>query len=494
MDNQIAADIIVSDTESRTSLKKPLFKSRHSQILIQLIFDIVAILFAYFFIFFLRFESNIVPSAIKPGIIELLLGSMIFLGFWLGAFFFSGMYKNWYERSPFNEVWRILKTVLVGCAIIIFAVKMDSSASPRQLFLLNVIIISFAFLSSRTSARIIEKRLRRNRVLTIPSIILGTYKRASVFYGKCQRSPSWGYKPFGLVLFDTNERTDENFTETDSPAPVLGSLSELSELVDSYHPEELIISSDITDHNKLIEIVSYAAERNIKVKIDPDLYDIFTGQAKTQMLYGIPLIEIRTQLMKPWQEVIKRIFDIVFSFLVIVLGMPFWILVAIFVKLDSPGPVFYTQPRVGKNGRIFKIFKYRSMSYQPVPVDQKWTSKNDPRVTKFGKFIRKTHLDEIPQFLNVLFGDMSVVGPRPEQPKFVDEFSRQLPYYNRRHKVRPGITGWWQVTSQGYELSIDEVKHRIKDDFYYIENMSIKLDIEIVIRTVWCVLKGHGQA
>ncbi|MFA5510946.1 MAG: sugar transferase, partial [Candidatus Kapaibacterium sp.] len=241
-------------------------------------------------------------------------------------------------------------------------------------------------------------------------------------------------------------------------------------------------------------IVSFASDNHIKVKVDPDLYDIFTGQAKTQMLYGIPLIEIRTQLMKPWQEVIKRIFDVIFSLTFIILGLPLWLLVALIVKLDSKGPVLYSQPRVGKNGKIFKIYKYRSMSYEPLPKDQKWTSKNDPRVTRFGKFIRKTHIDETPQFFNVLMGDMSVVGPRPEQPKFVDEFSKLLPYYNRRHKVRPGITGWWQVTSTGYELSLEEVTSRIKDDFYYIENMSLKLDFEIVIRTVWCVLKGHGQA
>lgn len=493
MSKQRIIEAGIGSLDSKPVVHNPLMKSRHSQILIQLVFDIVAIIAAYSIIYLIRFESTFYTIAVKPGISELILGSFVFLAFWLGLFYFSGMYKNWYERSPFNEVWKVLKTVLIGCTIIIFVVKMDSNTSPRRLYLLNVMIISLTTLSGRTSARIIEKRLRRNRILTIPSIIVGTYKRASSFYTKCQKSPNWGYNPFGIVLFDHNEYISINDDKSDY-VPIIGFLEELDSIVERYKPEELIIASDNTDHSKMIDIASFASDRNIKVKIDPDLYDIFTGQTKAQMLYGIPLIEIRTQLMKPWQEVIKRIVDMIFSFLVIIIGMPIWILTALIIKLDSKGPIFYTQPRVGKNGKIFKIFKFRSMSYEEVPKDQKWTSKNDPRVTKFGRFIRKTHLDEIPQFVNVLLGDMSVVGPRPEQPKFVEEFSLSLPYYNRRHKVRPGITGWWQVTSSGYELNIDEVKSRIKDDFYYIENMSIKLDIEIIIRTVWCVVSGHGQA
>ncbi len=494
MISQSTAYTDFSNSTQEVMHQKPMMKSSHSQILIQLLFDIGVIFIAYFIIYYIRFESSLYSSAIKPGRVEIILGVIIFEIFWLTLFFFSGMYKNWYERSPFNEIWKVIKTVLVGCALIVFAVKIDSSSSPRQLFVINVVIISLCTLVGRTSARIIEKRLRRNRILTIPSIIVGTYKRASVFYNKCQKSPSWGYNPFGIVLFDLSEFHNSEDVNPKSNVPVIGSLNNLNEVVETYLPEEIIIATDITDHNKVVEIVSFASDRDIRVKIDPDLYDIFTGQAKTQMLYGIPLIEIRTQLMKPWQEVIKRIIDIIFSSLVILIGLPLWVLVGLMVKLDSQGPIFYSQPRVGKNGKIFKIFKFRSMSFEPVPLDQQWTKKNDPRVTTFGKFIRKTHLDEIPQFLNVLLGDMSVVGPRPEQPKFVEEFAKQLPYYNRRHKVRPGITGWWQVTSMGYELNLDEVKTRIKDDFYYIENMSIKLDIEIVIRTLYCVITGHGQA
>ncbi|GAB1370408.1 hypothetical protein MASR1M45_04690 [Candidatus Kapaibacterium sp.] len=344
------------------------------------------------------------------------------------------------------------------------------------------------------AARNFEKKLRTSRKLTIPVLIVGTARRAFEFYLKTEQSPSWGFKSLGIVLIESDDIFDTNYPVHDFNNQVLGHLDDLEHLIDTIHPEEVIICSDKTNHDLLLSVVSVCSDRNLRVRIEPDLYDIFTGQAKTHNLYGIPLIDISTQLMKPWQEAMKRIFDITFSLLVLLGGLPIWILVAIFVKLDSKGPFLYIQPRVGKDGRVFNIYKFRSMTFEPEVKEQKWTVVNDPRVTKFGKFIRKTHLDEIPQFVNVLLGDMSVVGPRPEQPKFVEEFSRAIPHYKRRLKVRPGITGWWQVQSSSYTLSLDEIKYRIKGDFYYIENMSLRLDVEIVIRTVYLVITGHGQA
>jgi exopolysaccharide biosynthesis polyprenyl glycosylphosphotransferase len=242
-----------------------------------------------------------------------------------------------------------------------------------------------------------------------------------------------------------------------------------------------------------MEITSIAEDNNIRIKIEPDLYDAFTGQTQTRNLWGIPLIEINTEIIKPYQRLLKRTFDIVFSLLVILIGFPIWFIVGVIVKTTSKGPIFYVQNRIGKDGKVFKIFKFRSMTNEQKIKTPNWTSSNDPRVTPFGRFIRKSHLDEIPQFWNALIGDMSVVGPRPEQPHFVEEFTKAIPQYARRHKVRPGLTGWWQVKYTSYELSLEEIKNRLKDDFYYIENYSFKLDMEIVIRTVWLVVKGHGQ-
>lgn len=467
--------------------------SRHSQIMLQAITDIIAILSGYSLFFFIRFESGLFKTLVKPGFDEYAFGALFFMIFWLSLFFFNGLYKNWYERSPFDEIWAVAKVTLIGCAILVFAVLYDSQSSPRKLFVIYAFIISFAVIFGRTITRNIEKKLRRERKLIIPAIIIGTSKRALEFYKKTEESTSWGFKTIGIILIDNNDYII-NQSKPEFDNLLLGSINDLELILNEYKPEEIIIASDTKEHEVLLNIVNISSEKNLRVKIETDLYDIFTGQAKTQNLYGIPLIEISTQLLKPWQEILKRIFDVAFSSLVIILGMPIWALVALIIKIDSKGPFFYTQPRVGKDGQIFKIYKFRSMKHQPVQKNEQWTLVQDPRVTAFGKFIRKTHLDEIPQFWNVLIGDMSVVGPRPEQPKFVEEFTKAIPHYKRRLKVRPGITGWWQVQYQNYQLNLDEIKNRLKDDFYYIENISIKLDIEIVVRTVWCVLTGHGQA
>ncbi len=479
-------DVLNNQIESKN--KK--LKSKHWRTLMQLASDTLTFFLSFGFLFYIRFESGFVSTQIRPGYLEYFLGTVILTFFWIMVFFFYGLYKNWYERSPFDELGNIFKVTIVGSALIVFAINMDSSNSPRLLFVVYIVIMTLIVFIGRFAIRVIEKKMRESKSISISSIIVGSQKRAKEFYNKNLKSPAWGYNVIGFIF------TDNIIEKTDSSVEniVSGNIEDLPTIIDKLKPEEIIITSAELKHAELIDIATKCAEKNVIVKIEPDLYDIFTGQAKTHILYGIPLIEIKTQLMKPWQDVLKRIFDIFFSLLVLLLGLPFWLLIALIVKFDSPGPIIHTQIRVGRHGKYFKMYKFRSMVKDASKTDRQWTIVNDPRVTKFGRLIRKTHLDEIPQFYNVLIGDMSVVGPRPEQPKYVDEFSQALPYYKRRLLVRPGITGWWQVQYQPHVLGLEEIENRLKDDFYYIENMSIQLDIEIVVRTVWCVLKGHGQA
>jgi len=202
---------------------------------------------------------------------------------------------------------------------------------------------------------------------------------------------------------------------------------------------------------------------------------------------------VTPEIMKPWEESLKRALDVLVAFLVLVLGLPFWILVAALIKLDSPGPVLYRQERLGKNGNSFRIFKFRSMATDAEkksgPV---WAAKKDPRVTRVGRIIRKLHVDEVPQFINVLLGDMSLVGPRPERSFFVEKLAAELPLYKRRLRVRPGITGWAQVKHK-YDESIEDVKVKLKYDLFYIENMSWRMDLKILFNTFYVMLMGKGH-
>jgi len=233
--------------------------------------------------------------------------------------------------------------------------------------------------------------------------------------------------------------------------------------------------------------------KGIGLKIVPDLYEILSGQARTSQLYGIPLIDIMPELMPEWEKKIKRISDITISLFILILSLPLSFLVSILIKLDSQGPVLFKQDRIGMNNKIFRIYKFRSMfkdaEKHTGPV---WSKKDDPRVTRVGRIIRKLRIDEIPQFYNVLKGEMSLVGPRPERPYFVDMLAEQLPYYRRRLKVRPGITGWAQVKHK-YDESIDDVKVKLRYDLFYIENMSFRMDIKILARTILVVLFGKGH-
>lgn len=463
-------------------------KNKYIQIILQLIFDTFAILAAFFIQYNLRFESGFVETNLKPDFITIIISSIIVLIYWHLVFLFGGLYKNWYEKSPFDLIFRIWKVTFVGTAIIVFFIFYDGDNSPRMFFLIYFIIMGLSISIGRFIERRIEIYLRVKGIIAVDAIVLGKVENACNFYEKTKKAKPWGINVIGII---TSKNVDDDYKPEN--VKILGSKNNISEILDKYQPEELIITKDHQNTSELYKLVTIADDKGIRVKVEPDLYDIFTGQAKVQMLYGIPLIEIKSQILKRYQEILKRMFDILFSFLVLLIGLPLLILIAILIKIDSRGKILFTQYRVGRFGKEFKMYKFRSMR-QGSEKDKKPTAVGDKRVTKFGRFIRKTHLDELPQFYNVLIGDMSVVGPRPEIKFNVDKFAESLPQYNRRHKVRPGITGWWQVNYGPHVLNLEEIENRLKDDFYYIENYSLTLDVEIVVRTVWCVVKGHGQA
>jgi exopolysaccharide biosynthesis polyprenyl glycosylphosphotransferase len=272
----------------------------------------------------------------------------------------------------------------------------------------------------------------------------------------------------------------------------LGKWHDLPSLIPQYAVEEAIIAVESSEHEHISRIVNELEGTPVRIKIIPDMYDILSGSVKMTSIFGAPLIEVNPQIMPAWQFAIKRAFDITFS--IVAIGLLFipMVVIALLVKLSSPGAVFFRQERVGLQGRPFRIIKFRSMVANAEREGPQLSSATDPRITSIGRFLRRTRMDELPQFWNVLKGEMSLVGPRPERQHFIDEITKVAPHYRHLHKVRPGITSWGQVKF-GYAENVEQMLRRLKYDILYIENMSLAVDLKILAYTALIVLRGDGK-
>ncbi len=422
-----------------------------------------------------------------------LLTFILFL-YWFFMFFFFGLYKSWYAQSRFDEFVTILKTISIGVFILFivtFDVRVDLQSTPS---LSRIIIISYwlmlVFLTSlgRILLRTIQRKLLELGFGRRRTLIIGWNNKAYEIYDKIREYPALGYDVIGFVSLSPN-----SIDETYHDVKVLGYYKDIARIVEENRVEEIIIAVKPSTPKDVIKIISRCDSLMVNLKIVPDLYDIVMGYGRTNQIYGFPLIEIMPQMMPPWEQRIKRIVDVSVALIILVGFIPIWILVTIIIKLESHGPVLFRQKRVGKDGKHFTIYKFRSMvqnaERETGPV---WAGAKDPRVTLFGKIIRKLRIDEIPQFFNVLMNDMSLIGPRPERPFFVEKLKRKIPLYTRRLRMKPGITGWAQIKG-GYDTTIENVKKKLEYDLFYIENVSLRMDLKILLNTFYVMLRGKGQ-
>ncbi|MBL7684115.1 MAG: sugar transferase [Flavipsychrobacter sp.] len=418
-------------------------------------------------------------------------GIVLIPGFWLLLYMLSGTYFDLYRKSRLNEINRTLISCILGSIFIsLFVFANDAThysyfirMTGRYLLIHSAFTLFFRMiLLNRVKANIIKGRVGFN------TLIIGGNQKAIDVYKQMKDSP----KALGNIFRGFIYSNLEAANGMSKYLPQLGHLSELESIIDEHHIEEVVVAVDSSEHHLLENILTRLSYRPVVVKVLPDLYDIISGSVKTSNVYDAVLIHIHPDLMPDWQRVCKRTIDILASLFALLILSPVYIFAAIRVMLSSKGPVIYKQERIGLFGRPFHIYKFRSMYVDAEAGGPALSSKEDKRITPWGRFMRKWRIDELPQFVNILKGDMSLVGPRPERKHFIDIISNTHPHYKYLHKVKPGLTSWGMVQF-GYAENVDEMMERMKYDLLYIENCSLALDIKIMLYTLMVIFQGRGK-
>lgn len=423
---------------------------------------------------------------------NLLFGVFLIPVFWILLHSLTGSYKNIYRKSRIKELGQVLYITLIGSIVLFFLLLLDDVVYSYHAYyktFLTLFSLQFTITSLfRLILTSITQHKIKNKTIGFNTIIVGSDRNAINLYNDLNNShESFGYKFVGFVHV-----MEEKEQLLNAHLPHLGHFTNLPEIKQQYKVEEVIIAIETSEHNKIYNIINTLKDNGVGIKIIPDIYDIMIGSVRMNQILGTPLIEALPELMPLWQKILKRIIDVVLSVFVLLFLFPFLLIIAIGVKLSSPGPVIYNHSRIGRHKKPFNIFKFRTMYNNSEPHGPALSSENDKRITRFGKFLRKTRLDELPQFYNVLIGNMSVVGPRPERQYFIDQIVKAAPHYHHLQKVRPGITSWGQV-KYGYAENVEQMVKRLQYDLLYIENMSLAVDFRIMIYTVLIIFQGRGK-
>jgi Undecaprenyl-phosphate glucose phosphotransferase len=400
------------------------------------------------------------------------------------VFALSRLYHLARSPSRIDEGYSIFSYATVGTLMGVAIASLLLKNSPLEMnysrgmilygWALSIVFISLGrTLHGQARAQLRRCGWGRDRVL-----IVGTGETGRMVFQKIQSNPGLGYEVAGLV-------TANGEKETPLGAPILGQASDLAPIIDRYEVDEVIIALPEATHQEILMLISDCERGKVSIKVFPDVFQIMAGQISIGDMGGLPLLTVRDIALRGWKRVAKRLMDVVGAALGLIVLSPLMMLMALLIKLDSRGPVFYAQERMGLDARPFKMLKFRSMRQDAEAYGAGWTVEDDPRVTRLGRVIRRINVDELPQLINVFVGEMSLVGPRPERPVYVNQFRRSIPRYMDRHWEKAGMTGWAQVNGLRGDTSIVE---RTKYDLWYIENWSLLLDLKILIRTVFNLL------
>ena len=427
--------------------------------------------------------TNQVPLADYAGLFVIQLVTII------SILFLNRQYYIPRSVSRIDQIYYVFVSVSVGMllALAVATIILRNNQAildyPRAMmvydWLLTIVLLTFGrILHNWVRKRLQDRGIGKDRV-----IIVGTGDTARMILQRIVWSPDLGYDLVGIVNGEERHSEILGF-------PVLGQPEDLPDLINEYHVDEVIIAMPEKGHREMLHVISYCERGRVSIKIFPDLFQYVTTHAGIDDLGGLPLLSVRDYALRGYLLTLKRLIDFIGATIGLVALSPLMILTALAIKLESPGPVFFVQPRMGLDGREFMMIKFRSMRTDAEKDGPGWTVKDDPRQTRLGTWLRRLEVDELPNLINVWLGEMSLVGPRPEQAYYVEQFRRFVPRYMDRHREKGGMTGWAQVNGLRGDSSISE---RTKYDLWYSENWSILLDTKILLRTLWQIVTPNGD-
>jgi exopolysaccharide biosynthesis polyprenyl glycosylphosphotransferase len=463
--------------------------NKHKKSYLLLLIDYCCAIVAWIIFFYFR-KTHIEFSAFIRDQ-QFYLGILFIPLFWILLYSLQGTYLQVKRLYRIRIIQLTIFGTTIGALCLFFILLLDDVIPSHQSYYKSLVALFSIHFGVTLIPRLlfvsIQVKKIQNRRDGFKTLLIGGNEKALQIYTELEQlEQSIGSKFIGYIrIKDTDTRLDSNLN-------CLGNLDKLTKVLQENAIEDVIIAIESNEHDILSKLIASIQSKGIKIKIIPDMYDFLSGSLKLNNLFGALLLEIPSDEMPPWQNSIKRLLDISISLLSIVLLIPLYTLVAILIKQNSKGPIFFLQERIGKNGTPFLIIKFRTMFVNAENNGPQLSSTNDSRITPIGKFLRKTRIDEFPQFVNVLKGDMSLVGPRPERQYYIDQIIEKEPHYLQLTSVRPGITSWGQVKF-GYAENVNEMIRRMKYDLLYLKNRSLSLDFKIMFYTVITILKAKGK-